>query len=219
MIILQATFQKNLNNVCVFGMSDKSSITNSLPNSPIHTSTSANNNNNSSINGNNGCNKSPTLLKNSNSNSSTGLINGSNNNGPPSLCNANGNNNNNTCSANRNVLDNESPCFRMDADVPFGEKEPDPDNIKMFVGQVPKSMDEAQLREMFEEYGPVHSINVLRDKATGISKGCCFVTFYTRRAALKAQDALHNVKTLNGMYHPIQMKPADSENRNGKCGR
>ncbi|CAD6998762.1 unnamed protein product [Ceratitis capitata] len=45
---------------------------------------------------------------------------------------------------------------------------------------------------------------------------CCFVTFYTRRAALKAQDALHNVKTLNGMYHPIQMKPADSENRNGK---
>lgn len=61
----------------------------------------------------------------------------------------------------------------MDADMPFGEKEPDPDNIKMFVGQVPKSMDEAQLREMFEEYGPVHSINVLRDKATGISKGEC----------------------------------------------
>lgn len=29
--------------------------------------------------------------------------------------------------------------------------------------------------------------------------GCCFVTFYTRRAALKAQDALHNVKTLNGV--------------------
>ncbi|KAL9923857.1 CUGBP Elav-like family member 2 isoform X3 [Glossina fuscipes] len=165
-----------------FSMSDKSSTTNSLPNSPIHTN---NNNNNTS------------LLNNNNTSSS----------------NNNNNNNNNTCSANRNVLDEDS-CFRMDADTPFGEKEPDPDNIKMFVGQVPKSMDEAQLREMFEEYGPVHSINVLRDKATGISKGCCFVTFYTRRAALKAQDALHNVKTLNGMYHPIQMKPADSENRN-----
>ncbi|XP_053959465.1 CUGBP Elav-like family member 2 isoform X2 [Anastrepha ludens] len=197
-----------------FGMSDKSSTTNSLPNSPIHTSTPGNNNNNSSINSSNGFNNSPSLLNSSNSNSSTGLVNGNNNSGPPSLCNANGNNNNNTCSANRNVVDNESSCFRMDADVPFGEKEPDPDNIKMFVGQVPKSMDEAQLREMFEEYGSVHSINVLRDKATGISKGCCFVTFYTRRAALKAQDALHNVKTLNGMYHPIQMKPADSENRN-----
>jgi bruno-like protein len=40
------------------------------------------------------------------------------------------------------------------------------------------------------------------------------VTFFTRKAALQAQDALHNVKTLNGMHHPIQMKPADSENRN-----
>lgn len=29
--------------------------------------------------------------------------------------------------------------------------------------------------------------------------GCCFVTFYTRKAALKAQDALHNIKTLGGV--------------------
>lgn len=49
--------------------------------------------------------------------------------------------------------------------------QPDADYIKMFVGQVPRSMDEAQLREMFEEYGRVHTINVLRDKSTGISKG------------------------------------------------
>ncbi|EAT48268.1 AAEL000691-PA [Aedes aegypti] len=94
--------------------------------------------------------------------------------------------------------------------------QPDPDYIKMFVGQVPRSMDEQQLKEMFEEFGRVHQINVLRDKTSGLSKGCCFVTFYTRKAALKAQDALHNIKTLVGMHHPIQMKPADSENRNGK---
>lgn len=29
--------------------------------------------------------------------------------------------------------------------------------------------------------------------------GCCFVTFFTRKAALKAQDALHNIKTLSGV--------------------
>ncbi|KAH8392451.1 hypothetical protein KR215_008909 [Drosophila sulfurigaster] len=200
-----------------FGMSDKSSsATNSLPNSPIH----SNNNNSSLLNNNNsslvGSNNSLSVIpfgsasNNNNNNMSSGLL--SNNN------NSSNNNNNNPCSANRNVVSmDDDSCFRLDSDttvVTYGEKEPDPDNIKMFVGQVPKSMDEAQLREMFEEYGPVHSINVLRDKATGISKGCCFVTFYTRRAALKAQDALHNVKTLNGMYHPIQMKPADSENRN-----
>ena len=29
--------------------------------------------------------------------------------------------------------------------------------------------------------------------------GCCFVTFYTRKAALEAQNAMHNIKTLPGV--------------------
>merc|ERR1719180_126508 len=91
---------------------------------------------------------------------------------------------------------------------------PDPDAIKMFVGQVPRSMDEEELREFFSEFGPVHQLNILRDKSTGVSRGCCFVTYFSRRDALEAQNRLHNVKTLPGMHHPIQMKPADTENRN-----
>ncbi|KAK7106958.1 hypothetical protein V1264_014958 [Littorina saxatilis] len=96
------------------------------------------------------------------------------------------------------------------------QTEPDPDAIKMFVGQIPRNMDENDLRKMFEDYGPVNQLNILRDKNTGQSKGCCFVTFYTRKAALEAQNALHNIKTLPMMHHPIQMKPADSEKRNGE---
>ncbi|CAD1473550.1 unnamed protein product, partial [Heterotrigona itama] len=46
-------------------------------------------------------------------------------------------------------------------------EQPDPDNIKMFVGQVPHDMDENDLRKLFEEYGRVHQINILRDKITG----------------------------------------------------
>merc|ERR1719458_740585 len=91
---------------------------------------------------------------------------------------------------------------------------PDPDAIKMFVGQVPRSMDEEELREFFSEFGPVHQLNILRDKSTGVSRGCCFVTYFNRRDALEAQNKLHNVKTLPGMHHPLQMKPADTENRN-----
>ncbi|XP_022236604.1 CUGBP Elav-like family member 2 isoform X8 [Limulus polyphemus] len=94
------------------------------------------------------------------------------------------------------------------------KEQPDPDAIKMFVGQIPRSWDENDLKKMFEEFGPVYQINILRDKVTHQSRGCCFVTFYTRKAALEAQNALHNIKTLPGMHHPIQMKPADSENRN-----
>lgn len=69
----------------------------------------------------------------------------------------------------------------------------------MFVGQIPRNMSEQELRKMFEEYGSVYQLNVLRDKQTGESKGCCFVTFYTRKASLEAQNALHNLKTLPGV--------------------
>ncbi|XP_022253562.1 CUGBP Elav-like family member 2 isoform X8 [Limulus polyphemus] len=93
-------------------------------------------------------------------------------------------------------------------------EQPDPDAIKMFVGQIPRSWDENDLKKIFEEFGAVYQINILRDKITHQSRGCCFVTFYARKAALEAQNALHNIKTLPGMHHPIQMKPADSENRN-----
>ncbi|XP_078113458.1 CUGBP Elav-like family member 2 isoform X7 [Sander vitreus] len=91
--------------------------------------------------------------------------------------------------------------------------QPDLDSIKMFVGQIPRSWSETELKELFEPFGPVHQINILRDRTQNPpqSKGCCFVTFYTRKAALEAQNALHNIKTLSGMHHPIQMKPADSE--------
>uniref|UniRef100_A0A8C7S191 Cugbp, Elav-like family member 1 n=1 Tax=Oncorhynchus mykiss TaxID=8022 RepID=A0A8C7S191_ONCMY len=96
--------------------------------------------------------------------------------------------------------------------------QPDIDAIKMFVGQIPRSWAEEQLRELFEPYGAVYEINVLRDRSQNPpqSKGCCFITYYTRKSALEAQNALHNMKILPGMHHPIQMKPADSEKNNGE---
>ncbi|VDN04390.1 unnamed protein product [Thelazia callipaeda] len=96
-------------------------------------------------------------------------------------------------------------------------KEPDPDAIKMFVGQIPRTWGEAECRNLFEQYGSVCHLNVLRDKLTHISRGCCFVTFYKRADAIAAQAALHNIRILPQMCHPVQMKPADIENRNVWC--
>ncbi|KAJ1347170.1 RNA recognition motif [Parelaphostrongylus tenuis] len=92
--------------------------------------------------------------------------------------------------------------------------DPDPDTIKMFVGQIPRHWNEPDCRKLFEKYGPVFSLNILRDRQTQVSKGCCFVTFYHRRDAIAAQSALHNIEVIDGMHHPVQMKPADTENRN-----
>ena len=60
-----------------------------------------------------------------------------------------------------------SACSNMNS----SQTEPDADAIKMFVGQVPRSMDEDDLRKMFEEFGPIYQLNVLRDKVSGMSKG------------------------------------------------
>lgn len=89
----------------------------------------------------------------------------SNGNSNASIANTTNNNNNSSVLNNNNVNGSAEALCTNRGD------QPDPDFIKMFVGQVPKSMDEDQLREMFEEFGRVHSINVLRDKVTGVSKG------------------------------------------------
>ncbi|EGT52772.1 CBN-ETR-1 protein [Caenorhabditis brenneri] len=101
-----------------------------------------------------------------------------------------------------------------DNDVSPSPSEPDSDTIKMFVGQIPRNWNEVDCRRLFEQYGPVFSCNILRDKSTQASKGCCFVTFFHRKDAIEAQGALHNIKVIEGMHHPVQMKPADTENRN-----
>lgn len=62
-------------------------------------------------------------------------------------------------------------CLDMAAVDEFSKEQPDPDTIKMFVGQVPKAWDEMKLRSLFEQYGRVHTLNVLRDKVTMMSRG------------------------------------------------
>jgi len=45
------------------------------------------------------------------------------------------------------------------------------ESVKLFVGQVPKHMTEAQLLAMFKEFALVDEVNIIKDKATKASRG------------------------------------------------
>ncbi|MGG7034079.1 MAG: RNA recognition motif domain-containing protein [Flavobacterium sp.] len=69
--------------------------------------------------------------------------------------------------------------------------------MNIFVGSLPFSIEEADLRESFEAYGAVDSVKIITDKFTGRSKGFGFVEMTNDDEAQKAIDEL-NGATVQG---------------------
>ena len=69
--------------------------------------------------------------------------------------------------------------------------------MNIFVGSLPFSIEEADLRESFEAYGAVDSVKIISDKFTGRSKGFGFVEMSNDDEAQKAIDEL-NGATVQG---------------------
>jgi RNA recognition motif-containing protein len=63
-------------------------------------------------------------------------------------------------------------------------------STKLYVGNLPYQTTESDLQELFEGSGPVKSVNIVRDKATGQARGFAFVEMNDAEAAQRAISEL-----------------------------
>ena len=82
--------------------------------------------------------------------------------------------------------------------------------MNIYVGNLPYSATEEQLKNMFGQYGEVTSASIIKDRDTGRSKGFGFVEMPDNSAAEAAIQAL-NEADMNGRNLKInQARPKEA---------
>jgi len=81
--------------------------------------------------------------------------------------------------------------------------------MKVYVGNLPWSVDDEKLREMFASFGSIDEATVIKDKFSGRSKGFGFVTFSDDESAKKAIAEM-NEKEVEGRQLKVnEAKPME----------
>lgn len=95
--------------------------------------------------------------------------------------------------------------------------------MKIYVGNLPFSVDSEKLKELFTEFGDVEEATVISDKFSGRSKGFGFVTFANDESAKKAIKEM-NDKDVEGRKlkvneaRPMEERPQRREGGRGFGG-
>ena len=83
--------------------------------------------------------------------------------------------------------------------------------MKIYVGNLPWTVDDEKLSQMFASYGEVAEASVIKDKFSGRSKGFGFVTFNSDDEAQKAISGM-NDKEIEGRRLKVnEAKPMDPD--------
>jgi len=83
--------------------------------------------------------------------------------------------------------------------------------MKLYVGNLPYSVDSAKLKELFESYGEIEEATVIQDKFSGRSKGFGFVTLKDDDSAKKAITEM-NDKDVDGRQIKVnEARPMDPD--------
>jgi RNA recognition motif-containing protein len=84
--------------------------------------------------------------------------------------------------------------------------------VNIFVGNLPYSMSDEELRAVFEEYGSVRDARVVMDRYTGRSRGFGFVEMDANNEAQTAIEALSGTE-VGG--RPLTVNEARPKNERG----
>ena len=85
-------------------------------------------------------------------------------------------------------------------------------STKVYVGNLPYTVDGAKLKEIFSEFGEVSEATVITDKYSGRSKGFGFVTFSDEGAAKQAISEM-NEKEMEGRKLKVSEAKPMTESR------
>jgi len=88
---------------------------------------------------------------------------------------------------------------------------------RVFVGNLPFSATEDQLRELFSQHGEVSSAEIVKDKFTERSRGFAFVEMATDEAAAAAVAALNQYQ-MDGRPLTVNEARARTEGRGPRGG-
>lgn len=84
---------------------------------------------------------------------------------------------------------------------------------KIYVGNLPFSASEEEIRELFAPYGTVQSVNLITDRATGRPRGFGFVE-------MDQKDADSAITALNGKdFGGRSLRINEARDRGGSRGR
>jgi len=83
--------------------------------------------------------------------------------------------------------------------------------MKVYVGNLPFSVDSAKLKELFSSYGEIEEATVIQDKYSGRSKGFGFVTFKDDEAAKKAISEMNEKEVDGRKIKANEAKPFDPD--------
>ena len=87
--------------------------------------------------------------------------------------------------------------------------------MNIYVGNLSPEVTEDDLRQAFEEFGQVESVNVIKDKFSGESRGFGFVEMPVKDEAQSAIDGL-NEKDLKGLTLNVnEARPRPEKRRDG----